>query len=121
MLRIFAKLTVALFPWESILGFLMELAEKMIVGWLAEKSFTKKAKYFTMLIYVAAEGLGEELVADTRTTVDDDLIQSLIRLCQESSTQQGFKLPNVEELLNGKKALSTASAINARPFKRGSL
>jgi len=106
MFRIFGKIALALLPWESILGFLMELAEKMIAEWLASKSFTKKAKYFVMLIYVAAEGLGEELVADTRTTVDDDLIQTLVRLCQESAKQENFKLPDVQELLNGKKNFS---------------
>ena len=103
-MRIFiAKLVVRMLPWESILGFLMELAEKLITDWLAAKSFSKKAKYLTMLIYVAAKGLGAELAADTKTTVDDDLIQVLIRLCQEASKEHNFKLPDVEELLNGKK------------------
>ncbi len=106
MFRIFGKIALALFPWESILGFLMELAEKMIGEWLANKSFTKKAKYFVMLIYVAAKGLGEELVADTKTTVDDDLVKSLIALCQKSAEQEKFKLPDVEELLNGKKTFT---------------
>lgn len=106
MFRVFGKIALALLPWESILGFLMELAEKMLSEWLAGKTFTKKAKYFTMLIYVAAEGLGEELVADTKTTVDDDLVQVLIGLCQKASEQQEFKLPDVEELLNGKKTFT---------------
>lgn len=106
MFRVFGKIALALLPWESILGFLMELAEKMLSEWLAGKTFTKKAKYFTMLIYVAAEGLGEELVADTKTTVDDDLVQTLIGLCQKASEQQKFKLPDVEELLNGKKTFT---------------
>lgn len=102
-IKVIGKVLAFVIPWESILGFLMELAEKLIGEWLAEQKFTKKAKYFTMLIYVAAEGLGEELVADTKTTVDDDLVQALIGLCQEASEQQKFKLPDVEELLNGKK------------------
>ena len=105
-IKVIGAVVSFMIPWESILGFLMELAEKLIGEWLAGQTFTKKAKYFTMLIYVAAEGLGEELVKDTKTTVDDDLIQALIGLCNKASEQQGFKLPDVEELLNVKKSFS---------------
>jgi uncharacterized membrane protein YczE len=101
MLKVFSRVVLALLPWEIIFGFILELAEKMIAEWFATKIFTKKAKYFVMGIYVLAEGWGEELVADTRTTLDDTTLQSLLDLCVSSATQQQFKLPDVPELLNG--------------------
>ncbi len=51
-----------------------------------------------MGIYVLVEGIGEELANDTRTSVDNKLISEVINLCKKSAIQEGFKLPDVEEL-----------------------
>jgi len=103
MIKIFSKIAFAILPWEAIFSFILELAEKMIAEWLTAKAFTKKAKYFTMGVYVLAEGWGEELVGDTRTTLDNITLQSLLNLCSKAAEQQKFKLPDVPELLNGSK------------------
>lgn len=97
-LRIFGRIVGYILPWESIIGVLLEIAVRLLQDWLSGKPFTKKAKYFVMGVYVFAEGIGEELALDTRTTIDDDSIKHVKTLCQQIAGEQNFKLPIVEEL-----------------------
>jgi len=90
---------VGMMPWETVVGYLIEMAVNLLSQWLnSGQPFTKKAKYFTMLVYVACEGIGEELAADSRTTVDDKAIVEAKRLCEQLAVVQAFKLPDVQEL-----------------------
>ena len=40
----------------------------------------------------------EELAADTKTTIDNKLIQEVIASCETAAGKHNFKLPEVEEL-----------------------
>lgn len=97
-LRIFGRIVGYILPWETIVGVLLEIAVKLLQDYLHGKPFSKKAKYFTMGAYVFAEGIGEELSLDTKTSIDDDSIKHVKTLCQQIAGEQNFKLPIVEEL-----------------------
>lgn len=96
--RMFGIIIKAAIPWEALLGFLIELAAKLLRNWMDEQEFSKKAKYFTMAMYVVAEGIGEELADDSKTTVDNKAVEELIRSCESAAEAHGFTLPEVEEL-----------------------
>jgi len=96
--KFFGKIIKFVLPWEAILGFIIELAANLLRDWLKQESFTKKAKYFTMGIYVLVEGIGEELANDTNTTVDNKVVGEVITSCKEAANTHGFKLPEVENL-----------------------
>jgi len=98
MTTILGKIVKAIFPWETILGFIIELAGNMLRDWMNKETFSKKAKYFTMGIYVLAEGIGEELANDTRTTIDNKTISEVIASCKTAAGTHGFNLPEIEEI-----------------------
>ena len=85
-------------PWETIISFIIQLAAGLLKDWLKDAEFTKKAKYFTMGVYVFAEGLGEELAKDTKTPLDDETVQEVLSSCETASLAHDFKLPEIEEL-----------------------
>ena len=97
-MKTLAKFALKLFPWETVVGWLFEIATRVITDWLNDKVMSVKAKYFTMGMYVLAEGIGDELAKDTRTTVDDDAVGELKTLCMNLTDMQGFTLPKVQEL-----------------------
>ena len=98
LVRMFGKVVSFVMPWEIILGYVIQLASGLLKEWLKTMTYTKKGKYFTMSVYVLCESLGEELVADTRTSVDDTMLQGVIKLCEEMSVQGKFNLPVIQEL-----------------------
>lgn len=98
LVKLLAKMFFVILSWESVIRLILELAVKLLAGWLGEKTFTKKAKYFVMGIYVFSEGLFDELAKDTKSESDDDLVKNANTLCKEIAAQQGFKLPDVQEL-----------------------
>jgi hypothetical protein len=98
LVRMFGKVISLVMPWEIILGYVIQLASSLLKEWLKTMTYTKKGKYFTMTVYVLCEALGEELVADTRTNVDDTLLQGVINLCEEMAERGEFKLPVVPEV-----------------------
>lgn len=97
-IKVFGKIIKWALPWESILGFILEIASNLLKEWLRDQNFTKKAKYFTIGVYAFAEGYGEELAKDTRTSLDDETIQDLIESCEAASIAHNFKLPEIEEI-----------------------
>jgi hypothetical protein len=68
-----------------------------------------------MIIYVAAEGLGEELALDTETPIDDELVRNVKTMCLDAAVIHNFTLPKVEELISPvKKPQETTRPIKLR-------
>ena len=82
----FWKWLERIFPF--ILQALMDLADSGVDG----AELNQRDKHLVVLGYAALTTLGEEIVKDTETTIDDNTVKALLTWCHDTSEEGGFSL-----------------------------
>lgn len=95
--KLAGKVVKAIFPWETILSFLLEVGANVLRDYLKGKEFTLKSKYFVIGMYALNTGYGRQLAIDTKTTVDDKLVDEIDKTCFDIAARYNFQLPIIDK------------------------
>lgn len=94
MSKILLKIAMFLSTWDSLLELLLKFALDYLADIVKDK-ITGQGKDAVKVFYVLSKTLGARWARDTKSTVDDTLVNQVNLKCEEIANEAGFRLPTI--------------------------
>lgn len=94
MIKVLLKIAAFLSTWDALIEMLIKFALSYLAD-IAKAGLTDQGKDGIKIIYVATKTLGMRFAHDTRSTIDDSLVSTIVTECERISKESNFPLPQV--------------------------
>lgn len=91
-MMIILKLALAFFSWEPILKLLLQFAFSYLTELLEKSELSLKQKMFVQDMDAINRTLGMRWAGETKSGVDDELVNNIISLCESVAITHNFHL-----------------------------